>query len=207
MRKSILSLAIKDRLIYLFLFILLCPLGSTYGADGNEDALPVIGIVMSLDCPNCKSVFEKRKFIHQVCRVGSYDKLCDVRYLPFIGEENDYRADLYYEIFKIDVEASEKYMEAIYTLNIDRTIELEELAFLVSGYLGNNLDMDEIIGSVKSGDRLEVKKVGRIINRYSIVDYPTFMMFEEREVRVINPTIDPSERLEVALRWIENELE
>lgn len=207
MRKSILSFAIKDKLIWVFFFVLLSPFGNNYGADSNEVEIPVIGIVMSLDCPNCKSVFEKRKFIHQVCKLGSPDQLCDVRYLPFIGSENDYRADLYYEIFKIDVEASERYIEAIYTLNIDRTIELEELAFLVSGYLENKLDMEEIIGSVKSGERLEVKKVGKIINRYSIVDYPTFMMFEKREVRVINPTIDPSDRLEVALRWIENELE
>lgn len=204
----ILSLSIKNRFNWFLFFFFLLVFGNSFGLENNEkDDIPVVGVVMSLDCPTCKKVFEKRKFLSQVCKVDGYDQICRVRYLPFIESEDDYRADLYYEIFAVDEEASEKYIEAIYTLKIDRTVDVEELAFLVSGYLGDEFDIDRILRSVRSSERLGVKKVGRIIKRFSIIDYPTFLIFEEESVKMMPPTIDTSERLEVALRWIENEME
>lgn len=208
MRMSILSSKIKEKInVFILLIYFLSFHCFIASADEAVTEMPVLGIVISLDCPNCKNVFEKRKFLYQICMVGSSNQRCEVRFLPFIESKNDYRADVFYAISKIDEDASLKFLEAIYALRIERTISVDELVSLVSGYIDSGLDLNQIIRSASERERVEVKKVGNIITKYSILDYPTFLLFKNDGVKVGSPTVDPNKRLELAFRWIEDELE
>lgn len=173
---------------------------SAFLFSSSSFATPVLGVVISFDCPYCKELFNSRAFLKQACQVTSKKPKCDVRFLPFVGGSNDMRASFFYAAR--DFDQHEKFAEVVYDLSITEDYRVADLVSVMDSYT-NKIDWaDEITSERLYKSKNSIVKLSKLIVKHGISDYPSFLWFENKESTLIPAGIDPAIRIKEIIDWI-----
>lgn len=162
---------------------------------------PTLAVLISFDCPYCKSLYVQKKQLFKECGVRLDKPRCDVKFLPFVNTLSDIRAQAYFAAREEGEQI--KLGELFYSFSIGSESSLESIKELASSYIpAKNWDK---IFSLRMMDKqlVSVQKTARLITKLGIIDYPSFIWFDrENNARLVPVSIDPKNRLQEAINWV-----